>query len=81
MSLVGKLSVMYHDPEEPESQKCNHGKLLKNWIFILLKQSSRLAQRSENCSAQRRPWLGQKLVHAQLKGSAGGGITVLAKMP
>lgn len=49
LSLVGKLPVMHHDPKEPETRKCNHGKLLKNWIFILLKRSSRLAQRSENC--------------------------------
>lgn len=39
---------MHRDFEEPEVQNCNHGKL-KNWVFMLLKQRSRLAQRSDNC--------------------------------
>lgn len=34
---VGCL-LMHHDPEEPETQKCNQGKLPKNWISTLLKQ-------------------------------------------
>ena len=34
---VGCL-FMYHDLEEPETQKCNQGKLPKNWISTLLKK-------------------------------------------
>lgn len=66
LPLEGKLPVMHYDP-----RRTRNPELLNNWVFILLKQSLRLAQRSDNCYILQPKggdgW-GRWLMHAQLMG-------------